>query len=149
MKLVVCGDCGDLVRLRPSLWSRCGCRRAGGVYQGDREALYSGPDGTAVVGMHAGSFTTAVGHDQQDRRNGVHRDLGHEIKAFTIPWSVPTVKRIPLKCVFEERKQFALYEKLQNDGGTIRQFKSYNGSSRWMYVIVDEDHENDENEPSQ
>ena len=144
MKIVVCGDCGDFVRLRPSLWSCCSCGQAGGVYRGDREALYSGPDGTSVIGMHAGSFTTAVGHDQQDRRNHVERDLGHELKAFTIPWNAPTIKRVPTSRIFDERKQYDIHWTVLYEGGTITKFKNHANSSRWTYVVLeDEGHQDD------
>lgn len=136
MKVVICGDCGDFVRLRPDLWSRCSCGRAGGVYRGDRDALYSGPQGTAIIGMHAGSLTTAVGRDQQDRRDHVERDLGHEFKAFTVPWSAPTITRVPNARVFEEHQEKTAAEKAREVGGKMITFKTHDEPPSKVYVVV-------------
>lgn len=77
MKLLVCRDCYDIVRLPLHVFRACGCGRSKGKYLEDgREAVYSGP--AFVVGIDNNEFEAMM-------RSARMGSMAHRPEMFVIP----------------------------------------------------------------
>ncbi|WP_370978595.1 hypothetical protein [Agaribacterium sp. ZY112] len=85
MKLILCRDCGDVVKLMHNP-RQCFCCASGGRYTGVAgNAEVWGP--IIPIGFHNTSFTTAL-------ENQPESGLGRDFVAFVIPKECDSVKSI-------------------------------------------------------
>lgn len=82
MKLIVCLECSDIVKLR-KVWRTCHCGRSRGVYKNEKDATVSGP--CVPLGILNRSFRTAI-------VNRPDEGLGVRFDAFVIPKLCPTIE---------------------------------------------------------
>jgi hypothetical protein len=86
MKLVLCKDCGDIIRLISEETRHCGCGKCSGRYKGDRlNAWYMG-ESAVPLGIANISLSDAV-------INRPKSGAGEYFKAFVVPIKCHTFVR--------------------------------------------------------
>lgn len=85
MKLILCKNCSDVIRLFEEV-RHCKCGRTGGKYLNDVESEYWGED-AMPIGFANPSLLQAL-------RGQPEKGKGREFKAFIIPKDCPTMKKV-------------------------------------------------------
>jgi hypothetical protein len=94
MKLLLCSECQDVIRLQTERVRLCKCGKVSGVYLNDLDAIYAG-DTAIPLGFANSTLVTAL-------RNQPEEGMGYDFKAFIIPKECPTFKKVesitPKRC---------------------------------------------------
>lgn len=86
MKLILCKNCEDIVRLRKEE-RFCKCGKCSGKYTDNLNAWYKGGDDVIPLGFANSSFISAL-------RNQPKEGWGKNFTAFVIPENCDTFKKI-------------------------------------------------------
>jgi len=89
MKLVMCLECEDVVRLFPETPRWCQCKAVGGVYVDGVNAKVWG-ERAYVIGFLNSSLARAIKH-RPDRA-----DQGERFEAFVIPRESESIQMVPV-----------------------------------------------------
>ncbi len=87
MKLILCKNCQDVVRLMSDEERFCKCGKCSGKYTDDLNAWYKGGDDVIPLGFANSSFISAL-------RNQPKEGWGENFTAFVIPENCDTFKKI-------------------------------------------------------
>jgi hypothetical protein len=119
MKLLYCGNCGDVMTLPVARWRTCECGAAGGGYADARQAYYAGPAGTSPLGIDAAAFREARDDAAADAANRQPRALGHTFDAFIVPWNAPTMRPCVVNGTFGEDDVPAAQDRARQAGARV------------------------------
>jgi hypothetical protein len=86
MKLLLCLDCQDVIRLIQEDERTCRCGNSGGKYTNDLDAYYFG-ENAFPIGFANSSLVIAL-------KNQPESGVGKTFEAFVIPKNCPTYKKI-------------------------------------------------------
>ena len=99
MKLILCEACSDIVALKIGMGRSCSCGQSGGRYINNLDAEVWGP--CFKIGFANASFIEALsaqkfeGDSKETMIYGYERvTKGRDFKAFIIPESAETMKRV-------------------------------------------------------
>ena len=86
MKLLLCKNCQDVIRLVQEEVRTCRCGKVSGKYINDLDAIYSGDD-AIPLGFANSTLVKAIVNQPED-------GWGKEFTAFVIPKNCPTFVKI-------------------------------------------------------
>lgn len=86
MKLIYCGNCGDVLSITTEEIRTCSCGHSSGMYTDNLNAWYKG-EKCIPLGFNNGSFNRALANQPET-------DWGQEFSAFVIEKDCKTFKKI-------------------------------------------------------
>ena len=104
MKLLLCPQCSDVIKLKVQERRTCDCGASHGMYVDDLNAEYGGK--AIPLGFSNPSLLEALKERDRQIRDGVEADKrwGITFDAFTIPTGAPSIKMLDgVKTIWKER----------------------------------------------
>jgi hypothetical protein len=86
MKLLLCKNCQDVIRLQVNIKRTCKCGNVSGIYLDDLNAIYSGDD-AVPIGFANSTLVEAI-------RNQPEEGMGKVFTAFVIPKNCYTFEKV-------------------------------------------------------